>query len=71
MTSFAGKLAVVTGDGSGIGRELIRQLVKAGCSVAACDWDTDAIAETAALAQSDAADGVLVSGHDRDVSDEA
>ncbi len=71
MRSFAGKLAVVTGGGSGIGRELVCQLATQGCSIAACDWNADAIADTAAIAQSDAADGVLVSGHVCDVSDEA
>src|ERR1700678_2471425 len=64
--SFNGKLAVVTGGGSGMGRELALQLAAEGCSVAACDWNADTVAETAALA---AAGGVLVTAHVCDVSD--
>ena len=71
MESFTGKLAAVTGGGSGMGRELVRQLAAQGCSVAACDWHADAVAETATVAQAGAAPGVQVTGHDCDVSDEA
>ena len=71
MDSFTGKLAVVTGGGSGMGRELVRQLAAQGCSVAACDLNADTVAQTAALAQADAPPGVLVTGHACDVSEEA
>jgi NAD(P)-dependent dehydrogenase (short-subunit alcohol dehydrogenase family) len=70
VDSFSGKLAVVTGGGSGMGRELVRQLAAEGCSVAACDWRADAAARTAATAQPETAPGVLVTGHACDVSDE-
>src|SRR5580698_9621675 len=53
-----------------MGRELVRQLAAQGCSVAACDWHPDAVAETAAMAQDDAASGVRVTSHACDVSDE-
>ena len=71
VDSFTGKLAVVTGGGSGMGRELARQLAAQGCSVAACDWNADAIAQTAAMAREGALPGVRVTSHACDVSDEA
>ena len=71
MDSFAGKLAVVTGGGSGMGRELARQLAGQGCSVAACDLNADTLAETVVLARAGAPPGVQVTAHACDVSDEA
>ncbi len=71
MDSFTGKLAVVTGGGSGMGRELARQLAAQGCSVAACDLNVAAVTDTAVTARPGAPDGVLVTGHACDVSDEA
>ncbi len=71
MDSFTGKLAVVTGGGSGMGRELVRQLAVQGCSVAACDIDADSAVDTAALARAAADERVVVTSHACNVADEA
>ncbi|HEY6492620.1 MAG TPA: SDR family oxidoreductase [Trebonia sp.] len=70
MESFAGKLAVVTGGGSGMGRELVRQLASAGCSVATCDVHEEAVEATAVLARDGAPDGTTVTSHACDVAEE-
>jgi NAD(P)-dependent dehydrogenase (short-subunit alcohol dehydrogenase family) len=71
VDSYDGRLAVVTGGGSGMGRELVVQLAAAGCSVATCDVREDSLDETAARAGGDAPAGVRITTHVCDVSDEA
>jgi len=70
MQSFRSKLAVVTGGGTGMGRELTRQLAAQGCSVAICDVSEENMAETRALADAEATAGARVTTHKCDVSDE-
>jgi NAD(P)-dependent dehydrogenase (short-subunit alcohol dehydrogenase family) len=67
MKDFTGKLAIVTGGGSGIGRELVLQLAATGCRVAACDLNLENLEETRSLASGDA----LISLHRCDVGDES
>ena len=49
MKSFLNKTAVITGAGSGMGRYLAVLLAKAGCNVAICDINEDALAGTSKL----------------------
>ena len=71
MDSFEGKLAVVTGGGTGMGRELVVQLAHEGCSIAMCDVNADNMGETALRAAAMAPEGTKITTHLCDVSDEA
>ena len=70
MKEFAGKIAVVTGGGAGMGRALVLQLVRDGCHVATCDVLMDNLEETLRLA-SELKPDVKVTGHQCDVGVEA
>lgn len=50
MRSLDGKVVVITGAGSGIGRELAIQAAARGAVLAISDWDENGLVETARLA---------------------
>lgn len=69
MDSFSGKLAVVTGGGTGMGRELVCQLIAEGAHVAMCDVNAENMTRTVELAAPAA--GQRLTSHVCDVSSEA
>ena len=71
MKDFAGRLAVITGGGTGMGREIVRQLVADGCSIAMCDVSAVNMTETKRLCEVEKLpQGLRITTHIADVSNE-
>jgi NAD(P)-dependent dehydrogenase (short-subunit alcohol dehydrogenase family) len=68
MARFAGKVSVITGAGSGIGRALSVNLARRGARLALSDVDLRSVAETAALCEKE---GAEVRHYHLDVADRA
>ncbi|MGD0193205.1 MAG: SDR family NAD(P)-dependent oxidoreductase [Rhizomicrobium sp.] len=68
MKDFAGKTAVITGGGTGMGRELALQLVAEGCNVAMCDVSSENMAETKKRCAAQAPQGTRIATFVADVS---
>src|SRR2546430_11099682 len=69
MKEFEGRIAVITGGGTGMDRELARQLVAEGCNGAMCDVSADAMAETNRLCEVEKLpQGLRITTHIADIS---
>ncbi len=70
FVDFEGRIAVLTGGASGIGRELLLELVRQGTHVAVCDVDRRRLDAAVRHARTVGPD-VRVTAHVHDVADEA
>jgi butyryl-CoA dehydrogenase len=66
METFTGRVAAITGAGSGIGRALARELARRGAHLALSDVDETGLAETVSMCEGN---GVKVTSHRVDVAD--
>ena len=64
MKDFNGKIAVITGAGTGMGRELAVQLAREGAHLALCDILLDNLTETRRLCEAAAPAGTKISTHE-------
>lgn len=71
MKDFKNRIAVITGAGTGMGRALACQLAAAGCHLALCDILMENLEETVRRARAEAPDGLRISAHACDVSQES
>jgi NAD(P)-dependent dehydrogenase (short-subunit alcohol dehydrogenase family) len=71
VKDFRDRIAVITGGGTGMGRELAKQLAAEGCHVATCDVSAEHLSETRAECRRTAPPGTRITTHPCDVSDEA
>ncbi len=68
MRNFSGKVAAITGAGSGMGRSLAVELARRGCHLALGDVNERGLAQTAAIC---AAHGVKITSQRLDVASRA
>jgi short-subunit dehydrogenase len=66
VKSFANKVALITGAGSGIGRALAEELADQGCSLALVDWNNESLEETKEIVRKK---NISVSTYHFDISD--
>ena len=71
MQDFSDKIAVITGGGTGMGRELARQLAAEGCHLALCDVSEENMAQTRSLCEAEASSNLRVTTFLADVSIES
>ena len=68
MRDFSGKFAVITGGGTGMGRELAIQLAAEGCNVAMCDVSEVNMAATKRMCIEQGTQGTRIVTYGADVS---